>query len=200
MTVFSLRLLALLSMLCDHVAILFLLGSPFYFPLRMFGRLAFPIFAFLAVEGFRHTSNFWRYIIRLFLVAVVAQIPYMVCFPDAFRLNVVFQLVAGLLFLWLMEHPLSPMRFLCVLVGIGILSMASEYGLLAIFLMVAYYSRSKLLSVVFMVLCSFNLLGAGALAYFPLSRYTGECGHKLPRLVSYGFYPLHLFVFALLYV
>lgn len=200
MTIFSLRLLALVSMLCDHVAALFLLDSPFYLPMRMFGRLAFPIFAFLAVEGFRHTTNFKRYIARLLFVAVVAQIPYMVCFPDAFRLNVIFQLVAGLLFLRLLEHTLSPMRFLCAVVAIGILSMASEYGLLAIFLMVAFYSRSKLLSAVFMALCSFNFLGLGVLAYFPLSRYNGECGHKLPRLVTYGFYPIHLFVFALLYV
>lgn len=200
MTIFSLRLLALVSMFCDHVAALFLLGSPLYLPMRMFGRLAFPIFAFLAVEGFRHTANFRRYIARLLFVAAVAQIPYMVCFSDAFRLNVIFQLVAGLLFLWLLEHTLSPMRFLCVVVAIGVLSMASEYGLLAIFLMVAYYSRSKLLSVVFMAFCSFNFLCVGALAYFPLSRYNGQCGHKLSRLVSYGFYPIHLFVLALLYV
>lgn len=200
MTIFSLRLLALVSMFCDHVAALFLLGSPLYLPMRMFGRLAFPIFSFLAVEGFRHTTNFKRYIVRLLFVAVVAQIPYMVCFPDVFRLNVIFQLVAGLLFLWLLEHTLSPMRFLSAVVAIGVLSMASEYGLLAIFLMVAFYSRSKFLSVVFMALCSFNFLGVGALAYFPLSRYNGECGYKLPRLFSYGFYPIHLFVLALLYV
>lgn len=200
MTVFSLRLLALVSMFCDHVAALFLLGSPLYLPMRMFGRLAFPIFSFLAVEGFRHTTNFKRYIARLLFVAVVAQIPYMVCFPNAFRLNVIFQLVAGLFFLWLLEHTLSPMRFLCAVVAIGVLSMASEYSLLALFLMVSLYSRSKLLSVVFMALCSFNFLCVGALAYFPLSRYNGECGYKLPRLVSYGFYPIHLFVLALLYV
>ena len=200
MTIFSLRLLALVSMFFDHVAALFLLGSPLYLPMRMFGRLAFPIFAFLAVEGFRHTTNFKRYIARLLFVAVVAQIPYMVCFPDAFRLNVILQLVCGLLFLRLVECSLSPMRFLCVVVSIGILSMASEYGLLAIFLMVAFYSRSKFFSVVFMALCSFNFLGVGSFAYFLLCRYNGECGYKLSRLVSYGFYPIHLFVLALLYV
>lgn len=200
MTVFSLRTLALVSMFCDHVAALFFLGSPLYLPMRMFGRLAFPIFSFLAVEGFRHTTNFKCYIARLLFVAVVAQIPYMACFPDAFRLNVIFQLVAGLLFLRLVECTLSPMRFLCAVVAIGVLSMASEYGLLAIFLMVAFYSRSKFLSVVFMALCSFNFLGVGALAYFPLIRYNGERGFKLSRLVSYGFYPIHLFVLALLYV
>lgn len=40
------------------------------------GRLAFPIFAFQIAEGYAHTKNFKRYLLRLFLFALVSEIPY----------------------------------------------------------------------------------------------------------------------------
>lgn len=200
MTSFFLRLVAFSAMLIDHVAAVFLVGSPFYFPLRMIGRLAFPVFAFLTVQGYLHTSNFFRYMLRLVVTALISQVPYMVAFPEAFRLNVIFQLIAGLWFLWLLEHDISPLRRLAFLVAIGVLSLASEYSLLGLFLIVAFYAGAKWFSVPLMALCSINLLGAGVLAVPLLLRYNGQIGRKLPRLVVYGFYPIHLFVIALLAV
>lgn len=200
MTVFALRLIACVAMLLDHVAAVFLIGSPFYVPFRIVGRLAFPIFAFLAVQGYFHTKSFSRYMFRLVVVAVLSQIPYMVAFPDAFRLNVIFQLIAGLWFLWLFDHKTSPLRYLSSLVAIGMLSLASEYSLLGLFLMVALYAGAKRLSVALMALCSINLFGTGALAALLFRRYNGQCGRKLPRLVVYGFYPIHLFLLAFLSV
>ena len=200
MTSFSLRLIAFFAMLIDHVAAVFLVGSPFYFPLRMVGRLAFPIFAFLTVQGYFCTRNFPRYMLRLVVTAVISQIPYMVVFPDAHRLNVIFELIAGLWFLWLLDHETTPLRFLGSLVAVGVLSMVSEYSLLGLFLMVAYYAAAKWSSVVYMALCSINYLGVGALAALFLRRYNGQFGRKLPRLVVYGFYSIHLFVLAWLRV
>lgn len=200
MTSFSLRLIAFFAMLIDHVAVVFLVDSSFYFPLRMIGRLAFPIFAFLTVQGYFCTRNFSRYLFRLVVTALISQIPYMVVFPEAHRLNVIFGLIAGLWFLWLLDHETSPLRFLGSLVAVGVLSLASEYSLLGLFLMVAYYAAAKWSSVAYMALCSINYLGVGALAAFFLRRYNGQLGRKFPRLVVYGFYPIHLFVIALLSV
>ena len=83
----ALKLLAVFSMLIDHIGIylyrnneIFLqtlctLGSreitP-YFLMRAFGRLAFPIFAFLAVEGFIYTRNRFNYGRNLLLFAFIS--------------------------------------------------------------------------------------------------------------------------------
>ena len=200
MTSFSLRMIAFVTMLIDHIAAVFLVGSPFYFPLRMIGRLAFPIFAFLTVQGYFCTRNFPRYMLRLVVTAVISQIPYMVAFPEAHRLNVIFGLIAGLWFLWLLDHETTPLRFLGSLVAVGVLSLASEYSLLGLFLMVAYYAGVEWSSAAYMALCSINYFGTGALAAPLVARYCGQLGRKLPRLVVYGFYPIHLFVIALLSV
>ena len=59
---FTLKCIAMACMLVDHTgAVLF----PQYIQLRMIGRLSFPIYCFLLVEGAVHTKNIRRYEIRL---------------------------------------------------------------------------------------------------------------------------------------
>lgn len=80
MSVFALKLLAVLSMLTDHSAwFLFLrgyIGGEAYMLMRGFGRLAFPIFCFLIVNGFEHSRDRVAYLSRLCLFAALSQIPY----------------------------------------------------------------------------------------------------------------------------
>lgn len=47
-----------------------------YSVMRLVGRIAFPIFAFLLYEGFMHTSNYKRYLLRVGLCALAAEIPF----------------------------------------------------------------------------------------------------------------------------
>ena len=74
MTAFTLKIIALVSMVIDHLAIAF----PAYFPIvfRAVGRLAWPIFAFLVAEGFRHTKSQEKFLMRLFVFALISEIPY----------------------------------------------------------------------------------------------------------------------------
>lgn len=75
-------------MLVDHADALFqfLYGLPvgthieFFFALRIFGRMAFPIFAWFAAEGCRKTRNFPRYLLRLGIFAAISQIPFGLAF------------------------------------------------------------------------------------------------------------------------
>ena len=70
---FTLHLIAMATMLADHVGVALF---PQWMGLRLIGRLAFPLFAFLAAEGAKHTRNMGRYLARLFLAAVLSEIPF----------------------------------------------------------------------------------------------------------------------------
>ena len=68
--------------------------------LRGVGRLAFPIFVFMIVEGYTHTSNWKKYLLRLSIFALISEIPFDLAFNgriiDFSAQNVFFTLAIGL--------------------------------------------------------------------------------------------------------
>ena len=69
----QLKLLALFAMTCDHVGLQLL---PQFIILRIIGRLAAPLFAYMIAEGCRYTHNRGRYLGRLLGMAALCQIAY----------------------------------------------------------------------------------------------------------------------------
>lgn len=97
MSAFVLKLIAAISMLFDHTGYLIFGKSSFF---NYIGRLAFPIFAFQITEGYVHTKNLKKYILRLFVFALISQIPFQIfnkIFFDRFLINVLFTLSFGLM-------------------------------------------------------------------------------------------------------
>ena len=69
----TLKLLAMALMLCDH---LWATVLPGWMWLTDIGRIAFPIFAFQVAEGFQRTHNRKDYLKRMFLFALISEIPF----------------------------------------------------------------------------------------------------------------------------
>lgn len=72
-TSMSLHIMAMVFMLCDHLWATVVPGNDW---LTCVGRVAFPIFAFLIVEGYFHTHNLKKYVGRLFFFAILSEIPF----------------------------------------------------------------------------------------------------------------------------
>lgn len=84
MTVFSLKLLAVLSMICDHLGFWLsmqgLINDSVCTLMRSAGRLAFPLFCFLIANGYEHSSDKKRYLTRLIGFAALSQLPFTLVF------------------------------------------------------------------------------------------------------------------------
>jgi hypothetical protein len=78
MSSFALKMLAIASMLTDHigVALRSFMSNDLYLLCRTAGRLAMPIFCFLIAEGLFHTRSAWKYLLRLLLFALVSEVPF----------------------------------------------------------------------------------------------------------------------------
>ena len=61
----TLKIIAIMTMLTDHIAAVLMEGQASYWTLREIGRISFPIFCFLAAEGIAWTSNIFKYALRL---------------------------------------------------------------------------------------------------------------------------------------
>ena len=69
----GLKVIAMVCMLLDHTWGILMSGHLW---MTCVGRIAFPIFAFQIAEGYAHTKNFKKYLLRLFLFGLLSEIPY----------------------------------------------------------------------------------------------------------------------------
>lgn len=145
---FALHILAMTLMLCDHLWATLLPGQEW---LTCIGRMAFPIFAFMIVEGYFHTSNVRKYILRLFAFAIISEVPFnlfygsSVIFP--FHQNVLWTFLIAVLSITLIEKTKKAKKWwLTWLIGIVTVAVDSLLGTVA---MVDYFGAGVLTVLVF---------------------------------------------------
>lgn len=161
----TLKLIAMLTMLIDHIGATIVLQlvqrNPnnfdvfgnvhmtgmviLYYILRGIGRLAFPIFIFLLLEGFRYTHNRFFYIGRLLLFAIISEIPFDLAvnlpaklimkghFLEFTSQNVFFTLAIGMIVLTVLEGlrvlQIDTILKTILIVGVTALGAALAYAL-----------------------------------------------------------------------
>lgn len=225
---FQLKLIAIFGMTLDHVGIAFgtYLSLPWKIALYALGGLTFPIMAFFLTEGYLHTSNIKRYILRLLGFAAISYLPFL--WAVGMRgLNVLFTLTLGLIVLYLYDKMKNRVAFWLVFVGISIATAIMDWGLMGVPMVLLYRvlagKRGRFVIPVLlpmaMMLASFIAVifvpGVSASSQIPglafafvgcsltvplLARYNGkrEEGVKFPKYLFYIYYPAHLLALALI--
>lgn len=199
---FQLKWIAVITMIIDHTGAVLFPGNMVF---RYIGRIAFPIFCFLLVEGFFHTRDVRKYMLRLGIFALISEIPYDLAFRDtAFEFehqNVFFTLLVGVLMMYALEQSREwPVKVTEVLLAMWAADLlCADYRFKGILLIAVYYFfrryrwEKHAAGAVWNLLWNGNVQMYGAVATIFLVFYNGEKGASM-KYFFYLFYPLHLLV------
>ena len=152
----ALHILAMALMLMDHLWATLLPAQEW---LTCAGRVAFPIFAFMAVEGYFHTHDLKKYTLRLLLFALLSEIPFDLMYGGTWfypvHQNVIWTLLLGILGIHLMETVRKKQKTglyllvsaLVVVAGavLGTLGMVDYYGagVLTVFIFYFFHGHGR---------------------------------------------------------
>ena len=218
-----LKLIAIISMLIDHVnkaliypnlssndGALTVLSNLF----DIIGRIAFPLFCFLLVEGYFKTHSRKKYLFNLLLFGVISEVPFdMFTTASFFNMNwnnVMFTLALVLITIWMIDslkvkmqnlpkalwYFVSVIILLVMCIAAMYLSLDYEHHAILIGYFFYLFHDTPILSIPFgyasMYTQPWALLGFGLTL-----TYNGERG-KQNKMLNYWFYPVHLLILGIL--
>lgn len=228
----TLKIIAMITMLIDHIgaALLYSLpscnaeittplfnGCPFtlyelYRAFRNIGRIAFPIYCFLLVEGFFHTKSKEKYAFRLFLFALLSEIPFDLAFNHSFfsfkMQNIFWTLFFGFICMMLLDkqkqiaiqkvlasnvQTSNTLIIILVFVGLATILKTDYYGLGIVLIAIFYQYHNQLKTACILGYASFLWEPFCFPAFLLLPLYNGKKGLNL-KYLFYFFYPIHLLV------
>lgn len=238
---FELKMIAVITMFIDHATASILLRLirknvafvaanrnlwvHIYYVLRGVGRMAFPIYCFLLIEGFIHTRSRVKYARNMLLFALISEVPFDMAFQKKFwdmsDQNVYWELFLGLVMLCVinwerkkleeLQKPELLGRILSVIIAFGFAAFAEwvltcDYGnagILAIYVMYMLYTNRVwgfTLGVGVLACLSSPLELAALLMLYPIAKYNGTRGQSsvFMKYFFYAFYPVHLFLLAMI--
>lgn len=216
----QLKYIAFASMFIDHFnkAIItpFLTGTgPMVIITTIFdilGRIAFPIFAFMVVEGFFKTKSRWSYLRNLLIFALISEIPYDMFqsaeFVNTWSQNILWGLALGLFTIMVIDKLKEKIkkRPLWIFVSLLIVALSSlcsmlissdyeYYAIIIIYLYYIFYDKRLVASGLgYLVIIKeiYAILGFATVLF-----YNGEKG-KQNKIFNYLFYPVHLLIFGII--
>ncbi|MDO4265304.1 MAG: TraX family protein [Eubacteriales bacterium] len=231
----QLKLIACFCMLCDHIGYVLIENGVLYGRnaeywtlalatdegqrwyllariLRTIGRLAFPIFAYMLVEGFIHTKNLRAYMRNMLICALISEVPFdLACFHTAYYpyyQNVCFTLLLGLVSMWLMKKTSKLPGIVTILAGGAVSALAGlircDYGAVGVGMISVMWllrkdeSAKLIFGAVIAAIDGLSYYCTAALAFIPLRFYNGKRGTAPLKYFFYLLYPLHLAFFYLL--
>lgn len=215
MNVLSLKIIALISMIIDHYGAIFQSNIDIF---RIIGRIAFPIYCFLLVEGYFHTKDVKKYACRLLIFALISEIPFDLAFYNKLELshqNIFFTLLIGLAAIYLLDNKEKKYIFnkATIILAAGLLSivLSVDYKIIGIIYILSFYFtkdylKSKRIYIIALIMFFANLISSSILQQFALLSlpiiyfYNGELGpnNKIQQLLFYVAYPLHLAIYCLI--
>lgn len=187
----TLHILAMAFMLLDHMWATIIIGNEW---MTCVGRLAYPMFAFMIVEGFHYTRNLKKYMLRLLMFALISEIPFdymyggMWFYP--FHQNVMWTFLIALMGLWLIEKSkqkskennkqwiriVVPLIVVPVWTLLGYATMIDYYGTGILLIFVFYFFRGRkwwcyIGQFIGMYIINVNMLGG---YYYPITIWGHE--------------------------
>ena len=215
-----LKIIAMVSMVFDHVGDMFF---PDVLWPRMIGRLAMPLFAFCITEGYIHTSDKKKYLIRMGVFALVSEVPFDLAFEGKVSLNhqnimlTFFMSILALMLFDLIRGKKNEdtgrysigKTILGSLVIIGTAAVAilikADYTIFAVISVFLFYLFKDTkhfirtgVGVAFLALTrTMGYYCTTGLSIIPLLLYNGKKGKGL-KWLFYAFYPGHLLLLYLI--
>lgn len=216
----ALKTIAVVTMAIDHTAAVLIANGVFryvstyalssstwetlrsvYYIMRSIGRCAFPIFAFLLVEGFFHTRDRKKYALRLFLFALVSEVPFdLAVSMEVFapkKQNVMFTFLLAFLMMWVLERfKRNQVWYWLIAAAFAAAAqlMHTDYRWTGILVVLAYYTLRSEAWYISLIAGYLPLSVKNTWAFLgavPLAFYNGERGRQ-NKYFFYVFYPAHL--------
>lgn len=208
-----LKVIAMIAMTADHASSAFLdEGTTLYNISQFFGNFTIVIMCFFIVQGLSHTRSVLNYALRLLGWAMISEAPFYLLF--GLRLNVLFTLLASLIIIYLIDR----MGWLVGIAALALffpLSLICDWSIIAPVFTIIYYALQKKqrekLSLILIPATYFILrtilyaetqteyvtgtisILLAALLIFAFKKSAEETGKgRIPGLVFYAYYPLHL--------
>lgn len=213
----TLKWIAIVAMIIDHI------GYGFFPELQIFrliGRLAFPIFAFLLTEGYKHTRNKWKYLARLSVFAVISEILYDYYFYNTFvyfeSQNIFFELALGLLTIIIIDRSFYVKnKNISIIVKVIVASVScfvaflchfsyEHIGIIVIICLYYFFEypiySSLVMFVALFIRYDIDIAVCTIIALIPIVLYNGKIGvtGKKLKWLFYVIYPLHLLVLSII--